>query len=110
MTSTLSGAKNSASKTTLYMFYFWLGRSNLASSDDEDYADQKIKPDASTKTEDESGGCSGDNVNRAGGMRNVTAWPSQLFTDFSRDAIFVHKILFKMSSSFFTAVEISSFS
>ena|GEM_PF-5946714 len=82
----------------------------MASSEDEDYADQKIKPDTSTKTEDESGGCSGDNVNRAGGMRNVTAWPSQLFTDFSRDAIFVHKILFKMSSSFFTAVEISSFS
>jgi hypothetical protein len=26
----------------------------LASSDDEDYADQKIKPDASTKTEDET--------------------------------------------------------
>ena len=55
----------------------------MASSDDEDYADQKIKPDASTKTEDE-GGCSGDNVNRAGGMRNVAALGLVIFfTDFS---------------------------
>lgn len=30
-------------------FIFWLGQSNLASFDDEDYADQKIKPDASSK-------------------------------------------------------------
>jgi hypothetical protein len=74
-------------------FIFWLGQSNLASSDDEDYADQKIKPDASTKTEDE-GGCSGDKVNRAGGMRNVTALGLVIFfTDFSTEMpFFVHKI------------------
>ncbi len=61
----------------------------MASSDDEDYAGHKIKPDASTKTEDE-GGCRGDKVNRAGGMRNVTCTgPSHLFHRFfDRDAIF----------------------
>ena len=65
----------------------------MASSDDEDYADQKIKPDASTKTEDEDG-CSGDNVNRAGGMRNVAALGLVIFfTDFSTQMpFFVHKI------------------
>ena len=65
----------------------------MASSDGEDYADQKIKPDACTKTEDE-GGCSGDNVSRAGGMRNVTALGLvSFFTDFSTEMpFFVHKI------------------
>ena len=61
----------------------------MASFDDEDFADQKIKPDASTKTEDE-GGCSGDNVNRAGGMRNVTARGLVIFfTGFSTEMPFL---------------------
>jgi MFS family permease len=98
MTSTLSGAKNSASKTTLYLFIFWLRQSNLASSDDEDYADQKIKPDASTKTEAEGGG-SGDNVNRVGGMRNVTALGLvSFFTDFSTEMVLGVLPLFIVSS------------
>ncbi len=60
----------------------------MASSDDDDYAGRKIKPDASTKTEAEGGG--DDNVNRAGGMRNVTALGLvSFFTDFSTEMPFL---------------------
>jgi MFS family permease len=76
--------------------------SNLASPHDNDNTDQKIKPDASTKTEaedDDAGGGDEEKVSQAGGMRNVTALGLvSFFTDFSTEMVLGVLPLFIVSS------------
>ena len=68
-----------------------------SSNEDENADDQKIKPEAHPKAESGDGGS--DNVNQAGGMRNVTALGLvSFFTDFSTEMVLGVLPMFIVSS------------
>ena len=68
-----------------------------SSNEDENADDQKIKPEAHAKAESGDGGS--DNVNQAGGMRNVTALGLvSFFTDFSTEMVLGVLPMFIVSS------------